>query len=137
MHEHPARAGEGGVPGGAQAGREAGQCNTNVVIKMLIIVIINFFIKTAIIIPNIISSCIIIIIIITMQVCAPVPKEVEKEECKQVDSHHTDYNESMISNMIMIMIMINDHHSLITIVTPRLPAKLSQQSASKSRDKTR
>ena len=30
-----------------------------------------------------------------------------------------------------------DHHSLITIVTPRLPAKLSQQSASKSRDKTR
>ena len=133
MHEHPARAGEGGVQGGAQAGREAGQCNTNVVIKMLIIVIINFFIKTAIIIPNIISTS--IIIIITMQVCAPVPKEVEKEECKQVDSHHTDYNESMISNMIMIM--INDHHSLITIVTPRLPAKLSQQSASKSRDKTR
>ena len=130
MHEHPARAGEGGVQGGAQAGREAGQCNTNVVIKMLIIVIINFFIKTAIIIPS-------IIIITTMQVCAPVPKEVEKEECKQVDSHHTDYNESMISNMIMIMIMINDHHSLITIVTPRLPAKLSQQSASKSRDKTR
>ena len=136
MHEHPARAGEGGVQGGAQAGREAGQCNINV-IKMPIIVIINFFIKTAIIIPNIISSCIIIIIITTMQVCAPVPKEVEKEECKQVDSHHTDYNESMISNMIMIMIMINDHHSLITIVTPRLPAKLSQQSASKSRDKTR
>ena len=135
MHEHPARAGEGGVQGGAQAGREAGQCNTNVVIKMPIIVIINFFIKTAIIIPNIISTS--IIIITTMQVCAPVPKEVEKEECKQVDSHHTDYNESMISNMIMIMIMINDHHSLITIVTPRLPAKLSQQSASKSRDKTR
>ena len=104
MHEHPARAGEGGVQGGAQAGREAGQCNTNVVIKMPIIVIINFFIKTAIIIPNIISTS--IIIITTMQVCAPVPKEVEKEECKQVDSHHTDYNESMISNMIMIMIII-------------------------------